>query len=98
MKNDTLTTLDISDLDLITGGLDFGPAKRILGRGVENGATAAVYGFTGGGLFGGTVGLFGGPATAAAGAGIGATVGTVGGAVGGFTHGVATQAYREFRR
>ena len=98
MKNDTLTTLDISDLDLVTGGLDFGPAKRILGSGLEHGATAGAYGLVGGGLFGGTVGLFGGPATAAAGAGIGAGVGAYAGAVGGFTYGVASQTRREFGR
>jgi len=90
-----MTTLSASDLDRVTGGVDFGPAKRMLTRGAEYGANGAVVGGTAGLVVGGATGAFGGPLTALAGAGIGAGVGAVGGGVGGFATGVARQAREE---
>jgi len=94
----TFTALPASDLALVTGAVDLGPARRMLSRGIEYGANAAVLGGTGGLVVGGVAGAFGGPVTALAGAGIGAGVGTVGGAIGGFGAGVLSQATRELGR
>jgi len=91
-----MTTLSATDLDRVTGGVDFGPAKRILSRGVEDGASGAVVGGTSGAVIGGVTGAFGGPATILPGMGIGLGVGAAMGAVGGFATGVASQARQEF--
>ena len=92
-----MTTLSASDLDQVCGGLDLGPAGRMLQRGAEDGAAGTVLGAGTGALVGGTVGLFGGPATGLAGVAIGGATGAATGALVGFGTGVIRQGVAEFR-
>jgi hypothetical protein len=93
-----MTTISLDTLALVHGGLDLGPAKRMLSKGAEWGTNGAIACGAGGLAIGGGAGAFGGPATAAAGAGIGGATGVVACGVGGFAAGVTKGAIDELRR
>jgi hypothetical protein len=93
-----MMTLSLDTLALVHGGLDLGPAKRMLSKGAEWGVNGAAACGAGGLAIGGTAGAFGGPATAGAGAVIGGATGVVACGVGGFAAGVTKGAIDELRR
>jgi hypothetical protein len=93
-----MMTITFDKLARVHGGLDLGPAKRMLSRGAQWGTNGGLACGAAGLAIGGGAGAFGGPATAAAGAGIGGATGLVACGVGGFAAGVTSGAIEELRR
>jgi len=91
---DTFQTLDISSLDAITGGFDFG---RMVDNGNRYGGAGAAVG---GGVGAGVGAVVGAPAAgvgALPGAAIGAGVGGAVGGAAGWIGGAATDAWNQLR-
>jgi hypothetical protein len=90
----TLPSIDLSQLDAITGGFDFG-------RMVDNGNRYGTAGAIGGSAVGAGVGAVAGAPAGGVGALPGAAIGAgVGGAIGGaagWVGGAATDAWNQFR-
>ena len=78
---DEAQTIPLDILGNATGGVNYAYAH-------QKGKDTALVGGGGGALVGGTIGMFGGPATGAVGAGIGLVAGTAGGYAAGLYKGV----------